>query len=92
MQQRDLDVYEILDPLTLTQEQKRAALRAINLLKEKRNGDLKGRTVADSRKQRPLYTKAETASPTVSTIALILTIMIDAFERRDVATADVAGA
>jgi hypothetical protein len=92
MQQRDLDVYEILDPLSLTTEQKRAALRAINLLKEKRNGDLKGRTVADGRKQRPLYSKAETASPTVSTIALILTIMIDAFERRDVATADVAGA
>ena len=92
MQPRDLDVYKILDPLQLKQEQKQAALRAINLLKEKRNGDLKGRTVADSRKQCPLYTKAETASPTVSTIALILTIMIDAFERRDVATADVAGA
>jgi hypothetical protein len=92
MQHRDLDVYEILDPLTLTPEQKKAALRAINLLKEKRNGDLKGRTVADGRKQRPLYSRAETASPTVSTIALMLTIMIDAFERRDVATADVAGA
>jgi len=92
MQQRDLDVYEILDPLSLTKEQRQAALRAINLLKEKRNGDLKGRTVADGRKQRPLYTKAETASPTVSTVALMLTIMIDAYERRDVATADVAGA
>jgi hypothetical protein len=64
----------------------------LNLLKEKRNGDLKGRTVADGSKQRGLYPRSETASPTVSTIALILTILIDAYERRNVATADVAGA
>ena len=92
MQMRDLDVYEILDPMKLSHEQKKAALRALNLLQEKRNGKLKGRTVADGRKQRPLYTKSETASPTVSTTALMLTIMVDAYERRDVATADVAGA
>jgi hypothetical protein len=91
-QQRDLDVWEILDPLQLTHEQKLNALRALNLLKEKRNGDLKGRTVADGSKQKGLYPRSETASPTVSTIALILTILIDAYERRDVATADVAGA
>ena len=92
LQLRDLDVYEMLDPTSLTAEQKRAALRALNILKEKRNGKLKGRTVADGRKQRSLYSKAETASPTVSTTALMLTIMIDAHERRDVATADIAGA
>jgi hypothetical protein len=68
------------------------ALRAINLIKEKRDGRLKGRTVADGRPQRSLYTKYETASPTVSTDALMLSIMIDAHEGRDVATADVAGA
>jgi hypothetical protein len=91
-QHRDLDVWEILDPLQLTHDQKMNALRALNLLKEKRNGDLKGRTVADGSKQKGLYPRSETASPTVSTIALILTILIDAYERRDVATADVAGA
>ena len=91
-QQRDLDVWEILDPLKLTHEEKMGALRALNLLKEKRNGDLKGRTVADGSKQKNMYPKSETASPTVSTTALILTILIDAYEKRDVATADVAGA
>jgi hypothetical protein len=91
-QQRDLDVYEILDPLGLTHEKKVMALRALNLIKEKRNGDLKGRTVADGSKQKGLYPKSETASPAVSTAALMLTILIDAYERRDVATADVAGA
>jgi hypothetical protein len=39
-----------------------------------------------------MYTKDETTSPTVSTDALTLSIMIDACEQRDVATADVAGA
>jgi hypothetical protein len=91
-QQQDLDVWEILDPLELTFDQKQNALRALNLLKEKRNGDLKGRTVADSSKQKNMYPKSKTASPTVSTAALMLTILIDAYERRDAATADVAGA
>jgi hypothetical protein len=62
-------------------------LRAINLIKEKRNGRLKGRTVAD-RPQRTLCEKSQTASPTVS----MLSIVIDAHEGWDVATANVAGA
>jgi hypothetical protein len=48
--------------------------------------------VADGRPQQPLYKKHETASPTVSTDALLLTVAIDANEERDVAMADVAGA
>ena len=32
------------------------------------------------------------SSPTVSTEALLVTIMIDAYKRRDVATADIVGA
>jgi hypothetical protein len=48
--------------------------------------------VGDDSVQRDLYTKEETSSPTISTDALTMSIMIDAMERRDVATADVAGA
>jgi Reverse transcriptase (RNA-dependent DNA polymerase) len=91
-QLENLSVYHSVDPAALTKEQKRAALRAINLIKEKRDGRLKGRTVADGRSQRTLYDKSETASPTVSSDALIISIIIDAHEGRDVATADVAGA
>ena len=87
-----MSAYTAIDASTLTAQQKQAALRAINLIKEKRSGKLKGRVVADGRPQRSLYTKSETASPTVSTDALIVTIIVDAHERRDVATADVAGA
>ena len=91
-QLEELDVYEPVSANSLTREQRTGALRAINLIKEKRDGRLKGRTVADGRPQRSLYDKSQTASPTVSTDALMLSIMIDAHEGRDVATADVVGA
>ena len=41
-----------LDPDILKKPQKRGALRAINLTKEKRRGKLKGDTCADGRPQR----------------------------------------
>jgi len=55
-QVHDMSVFEGMDPTLLTKEQKHSALRAINLIKEKRNGVLKGRTVADGRPERELYT------------------------------------
>ena len=91
-QMENLDVYEAVDARLLTRQQRRAALRAINLIKRKRDGTLIGRTVADGSVQRALYDKVEAASPTVATDALLLSILIDAHEGRDVATADVAGA
>jgi hypothetical protein len=39
-----------------------------------------------------LYGKEKTASPTISTDALMMSILIDAWEKRDVATANVSGA
>ena len=61
-------------------------------MKEKRDCSLKGRSVADGRKQRGLYPKEETTSPTVSIDALFLSLLIDSWEEREVATADVPGA
>ena len=86
------NVFKPMEANKLTPREKSEALRAINLIKEKRSGALKGRSVADGRAQRAMYTKEQTASPTVSTDALMLTLMIDALEGRDVATADVEGA
>ena len=85
------DVFDPINASTLTTDQKREALHAVNLIKEKRSGKLKGRTCANGRSQRAHYTKEETLSPTVSTDALILSLMINAKEGRDVATADVEG-
>jgi hypothetical protein len=91
-QLHDLGVFLAQDGNKLTQDEKRGALRAISMITEKRCGRIKGRTVADRRPQKALDAKEDKASPTVATDALMLSILIDAKERRDVATADVAGA
>lgn len=49
-------------------------------------------SVADGCVQQNLYGKSQTASPTVPTDALLLTLIVDMHEERDVAIADVAGA
>jgi hypothetical protein len=91
-QMEDLNVYEPISPSTLSREQKKGALRTINMIKEKRCSKLKGRTVADGQPLRMLYDKSETTSPTVATDALMLSIIINAHKGRDVATANIAGA
>jgi len=78
---------------SLTSEERRAALEAVNLITEKRDGRIKGRTCADGSKQKRYLRDGEDyASPTVSLEALIATLVIDAYEERDVATFDVPGA
>ena len=81
------------DANTLSIEEKRKALRAINLIKEKRNGTLKGRTCADGSSQRQYLKQDESvASPTASLESILTTLLIDAHEGRDVAIFDVPGA
>ena len=92
LQMHEKGVFEALEASLLTAKQKAQALRAVKLIKEKHSGVLKGRTCADGRPQCELYSKAETASPTCTTDGLMMSIMIDAKEKRDVATADVVGA
>ena len=92
---RQLDDKGVFEPVLsqdLQPEAKSQALRCINVIKQKRCGKIKGRTCADGRPQRGLYDKSETSSPTASSDAILFTLVIDAVERRDVATADVAGA
>jgi hypothetical protein len=93
-QLHDLGVFEPQHASKLSSPERQAALhvRAISVVKENRCGRIKGRTVVDGRAQRKLYTKDETSSPTVSMDALMLSLLIDAHERRDVAVADVTGA
>jgi hypothetical protein len=91
-QLHDLGLFLAQDTKQLTGLQKRGALRAISMVKEKRCGRIKGRTVADGRPQQKLYIKEETTSLTVSIDALMLSILIDASEHRNVATVDFAGA
>ena len=61
-------------------------------VKKNRDEKIKGRACADGRKQRDLYAKEDTSSPTVSIEAVLLTSVIDAQENRDVAVTDITGA
>ena len=83
----------------LTYEQKKKAVNMINLIKEKvnrghtcENPVIKGRSVFNGRVQQGLYSKEETAYPTVSQDAFFLTSTIDAIEGRDKAITDIKGA
>jgi len=76
----------------MTKEERCKALKYLMYLKEKRDGKIKGRGCADGRPQRLYTNKNETSSPTASLTGIMLTCMIDAFERRDVATVDIPGA
>jgi hypothetical protein len=61
-------------------------------LKEKRDGSLKGRTVAGGNKQRDYISKEDASSPTIATEAVLLSCIIDAKEGRDVAVINIPNA
>ena len=84
--------YEPIHAADLTETQQTSALRIINLIREKRNKRLKGRSVADGRPQCMLNTKDKTSSPTATPESVLLTAMIDAVEDRHVVVVDVTGA
>jgi len=86
---------KVLEPrgeTEMSDEEKKAALQYLMFLKKKRNGTIKGRGCADGRKQRQHITKEEASSPTVAIEAVMLSCVIDAMEKRDVATVDIPGA
>ena len=93
MQQlHDRKVMQPINCKDLTPAQKREALGYLMFLKKKRSGTIKGRGCADGRKQRAYITKEESTSPTISTEAVFLTAVVDAWESQKVAVLDVPGA
>ncbi len=88
----DLTVLGRLDPDSLSPEQKRKALRAINLIKEKRDGKLKGRTCADGSSQRGYVPREEALSPTLALESFLSLLLITAFEGRAISVFDIPGA
>ena len=91
-QMQDMEVLGALDPDQLSNDQKRRALRAINLIKIKRCGKVKGRMCANGAPHRKFVPREEAKSPTVSTDGLFSTAVIAAHEKRHVITFDVPGA
>ena len=73
-------------------KKKRDALRAINTIKQKRCGTIKGRIVSDDIPQRKTYEKKDRLSSTCHNEALMMSLMIEAKEGRFIGTGDVPGA
>jgi hypothetical protein len=59
---------------------------------KKRTGETKARLVGGGNKQREYLTKEDSSSPTVATESVLLTSIVDADERRDVAIIDIPNA
>ena len=76
----------------LTVEQKKKVLESHMFVVKKRDGKMKARMVAGGNTQRDYLTKEDASSPTVSTEAVLITSIIDADERRDVAVIDIPNA
>ena len=90
-----LHLRNVFDPLygnKISFDDKQNALDSLIFIKEKENGDLKGRACADGRKQRGKIDETETTSPTVSLESVLLTAVIEAKEGRDVAVLDIPNA
>jgi hypothetical protein len=62
----------------LSKTQHQTMLESHMFFKEKRNGSLKGRTVARGNKQQDYISKEDASSPTVTTEAILLSCIIDA--------------
>ena len=76
----------------LSPEQREKILESHIFIKQKRSGEIKGRTVAGGNKQRRYISQEDASSPTVLTKSVILTSMIDAIEERDIAIVDIPNA
>ena len=77
---------------SLTPKHRKEALQLITMIKEKRCGKVEAKACLDGRKQREYIKKEDVSSPTVQQESLIISMIIDAKEIRDVAIADVVGA
>jgi hypothetical protein len=76
----------------LSKAQRQTVLESHMFVKLKRDGKIKGRTIAGGNKQRDYISKEDAISPTVATESVLLSCIIDAEEHRDVAIVDIPNA
>ena len=92
LQLHDTSTFHPIKANRLIYKQKKQALQALLLIKEKRDRTIKGRTVANGAQQRAYKSKIELISLTVHSDIFILSAITDVFKKRDIATADIKGA
>jgi hypothetical protein len=78
------NMFEPMHWRQLSHIQRKTVLESHMFLKEKRDGKIKGRTVAGGNKHRDYISKEDASSPTVITESVLLTCIIDAKEERDI--------
>jgi hypothetical protein len=91
-QLHDRVCFEPISIADMSQSEIRKSMEALMLLTEKRDGTIKGRMVYNGKPTREWLSREDSTSPTVSLESLIITAVIDAYEGRDVMTADVPNA
>ena len=90
-----LDNKTIFDPQDANDLSSTAKYEALNLLtmvKEQRDGNIKGRSCADGWKQHLYIVKEDVSSPAVQLESLKLSLLIYAYEGKDMKIVDVVGA
>ena len=73
----------------ITADQQSKILQSHMFIVQKQTGETKEKMVTGGNTQRGHVTKEESSSPTVSPKAVLLTLIVDALEGRDVATIDI---
>lgn len=91
-QMTTMNVLEAICPDELTPEQKKQALRVVNLVKIKRDGTVRARMCANGAPHRKYIPREEAKSPTVSLDRLLGVALIAAMEKRHVMSFDVPSA
>ena len=74
-QLNDKNIFKPCNPKELSVHEKREARNLITMIKQKRDGKIKGRACADGRKQRRHIKKEEVSSPTVQLESLMITLL-----------------
>ena len=90
-----MDAMEALsgvEPESLTAEQKQKSLRAVNLIKLKKSGNLKVRVCDNGAPYRKFVPREEAKSLTINLEGFLASMVIDVYEDRKVATFDIPGA
>jgi hypothetical protein len=91
-QLHDRDSWKPIRKEELSQLEKSRAMESLIFLVEKRDGTIKARHCANGSTQRSYLAREDTSSPTVSTEATLLTLIIEAKEGRKVITVDIPNA
>ena len=88
----NLDIFGTQDATIMSRQKKYRAIRAVNLIKEKLCGKIKGRTCADGSCQCIYIPIEEETLQTIALESLFVSLLIDDHKGRSVHTFDVPGA